>query len=128
MEEENNMWEKIVNSLVSWLDELSIFTKSEAFNEESEIRMVYYPYYNELLANLSQTLMETPKGLPIRFRSKGAQIVSYFEYPLPDDSICEIILGPKSEIEYKQLTLFLNQYAPTIRRNNKITYSKISYK
>lgn len=120
--------ENIVYSLVSGLEELSIFTKSETFNEEREIRMVYYPCYKELLANLSQIPMQTLQGLPIRFRRKETQIVSYFEYSLPENSICEIVLGPKSGVEYKQLTLFLNQYAPAIRRDNKITYSKISYR
>ena len=120
--------EQILHKLVMGLEELSIFTKSEAFSEEEEIRMVYYPCYKELLANLSQTSMQTLHGLPIRFRNKGSQIVSYFEYPLPADSICEVVLGPKSGVEFKQLTLFLNQYAPAIRRNNKIIYSKISYR
>lgn len=90
--------------------------------------MVYFPCYLELLANLSQVQLPEHHGLPICFRSKGSQIVSYFEYPLEPDSICEIVLGPKSEVDYKQLTLFLNQYAPAIRRNNKITFSKISYR
>ncbi|WNX83346.1 DUF2971 domain-containing protein [Agathobaculum sp. NTUH-O15-33] len=120
--------EKILSMLMCGLEELSVYLKGEGFSEEEEIRMVYYPCYRELLANLSQIKLPQINGLPIHFRSKNSKLISYFEYPLPEDSICEIVLGPKSEVDFNQLTLFLNQYAPKIRREKKISYSSISYR
>lgn len=118
----------LLHTVLKGIDRLSIFLKSEAFREEQEIRMVYFPHYNELLAKLSGSDLSECHGLPIRFRSRGSQIVSYFEYPLAPNSICELIFGPKSEVDYKQLTLFLNQYAPDIRKKNRIHFSEISYR
>lgn len=114
--------------VLNGIERLSIFSKSEAFSEEQEIRMVYYPCYKKLLAKLSGCDLPKCQVLPIKFRNRNSQIISYFEYPLAPNSICELIFGPKSEVDFKQLTLFLNQYAPDIRKNKRIHFSKISYR
>lgn len=110
------------------LNRLSIFAKGKGFEEEHEVRLVYQPCYRNLLTNLN---CETPKGHDhddIEFRVRDGSILSYFTYQLPKESIHSVILGPKCTVDFAQLTLFLNRYAPHVRINNEIHHSKITYR
>ena len=98
--------------------------EGKGFEEEHEVRLVYQPCYRNLLANLN---CETPKGHDhddIEFRVRDGSILSYFTYQLPKESIHSVILGPKCTVDFAQLTLFLNRYAPHVRINNEIHHSK----
>ena len=110
------------------LNRLSIFSKGRGFEEEHEVRMVYHPSYRNLLANLNR---ESPKGHEhddIEFRVRDGRILSYFTYQLPMEAIHSVVLGPKCPVDFAQLTLFLNRYAPQIRINNEIHRSRITYR
>lgn len=110
------------------LNRLSIFSKGRGFEEEHEVRMVYHPCYRNLLANLNR---ESPKGHEhddIEFRVRDGRILSYFTYQLPMEAIHSVVLGPKCPVDFAQLTLFLNRYAPQIRINNEIHRSRITYR
>lgn len=120
--------EKIENTLSYIFDLCSVFSKNDSFSEEQEVRMVYFPCYMELLSNLIDEKFESIRNLPIQFRAKGSEIISYFAYPLPKDSIFEIVLGPKCKTDYNQLALFLSQFAPTVMKGSGIFYSKSSYR
>jgi hypothetical protein len=110
------------------LNRLSIFSKGRGFEEEHEVHMVYHPCYRNLLANLNR---ESPKGHEhddIEFRVRDGRILSYFTYQLPMEAIHSVVLGPKCPVDFAQLTLFLNRYAPPIRINNEIHRSRITYR
>ena len=119
---------EVIGQGIIALNRLSIFAKGKGFEEEHEVRLVYHPCYRNLLANLN---CETPKGHDhddIEFRIREGRILSYFTYQLPREAIHSIILGPKCTVDFAQLTLFLNRYAPQVRINNKIYHSKITYR
>ena len=119
---------EVIGQGIIALNRFSIFAKGKGFEEEHEVRLVYYPCYRNLLANLNY---EKPKGHDqddIEFRVRDGRILSYFTYQLPKESIYSIILGPKCTVDLAQLTLFLNRYAPQVRINNKIYHSKITYR
>lgn len=120
--------EEIEKSALQLLELFSVFTKNAPFEDEAEVRMVYFPNYHEILYRLTNS--EAPENirLPIQFRTKNSEIISYFAYPLPQGCISEITLGPKCKTDFKQLTLFLSQYLPYIRTENKIFVSKASYR
>lgn len=113
---------------VNALSKLSIFAKGKGFEEEQEVRLVFYPYYRDLLANLNCEQPQGCDGENIQFRVKDGRIVSYFPYSFPAEAIRSITLGPKCNIDFAQLTLFLNRYAPQIRINNEVHYSQIPYR
>lgn len=124
----DNDMDKAIDSTVSGMNLLSIFTKSSHFSDEQEIRMVYKPCYRHLLSNLEGKEVGIKNPFEINFRSNGSDLKSYFVFPLQTDSIKEIILGPKCKIDFAQLTIFLSQYAPRARIEKNITRSKISYR
>ena len=110
------------------LNRLSIFSKGRGFEEEHEVRMVYHPCYRNLLANLNR---ESPKGHEhddIEFRVRDGRILSYFTYQLPMEDIHSVVLCPKCPVDFAELTLFLNRYAPQIRINNEVHRSRITYR
>ena len=113
---------------INALNKLSIFAKSEDFAEEHEVRLVYYPHYRDLVANLNG---EVPNGNDlsnIQFRVKDGRIISYFTYAFPIEAVKSITLGPKCAVDYAQLTLFLGKFAPQVRINGEIHKSKIAYR
>lgn len=119
---------EIVMQGVSALNRLSIFTKSQGFEEEQEVRLAYYPCYRNMLANLSCECSNGSNIGELQFRVRDERIISYFAYNLPENAIASITLGPKCNIDFSQLTLFLNRYAPHVRIDDEIHYSKISYR
>ena len=119
---------EVLRQGINALNRLSIFSKGRGFEEEHEVRMVYHPCYRNLLANLNR---ESPKGHEhddIEFRVRDGRILSYFTYQLPMEAIHSVVLGPKCPVDFAQLTLFLNRYAPQIRINNEIHRSRITYR
>lgn len=110
------------------LNRLSIFSKGRGFEEEHEVRMVYHPCYRNLLANLNRELPKGHEHDDIEFRVRDGRILSYFTYQLPMEAIHSVVLGPKCPVDFAQLTLFLNRYAPQIRINNEIHRSRITYR
>lgn len=118
----------VLSQGINALSRLSIYTKGKGFEEEQEVRLVFFPCYRDLVATLNR---EQPQGHDwenIQFRVKDGRIVSYFPYLFPIEAVKSITLGPKCNIDFAQLTLFLNKYAPQIRRNNGIHYSQIPYR
>lgn len=119
---------EVIRQGIVALNRLSIFAKDKGFEEEHEVRLVYHPCYRNLLANLN---CEIPRGTDqddIDFRVRDGRILSYFTYQLPKASFHSITLGPKCTVDFAQLTLFLNRYAPQVRINNEIHRSKITYR
>lgn len=118
----------VIKQGICALSMLSIYSKGKGFEEEQEIRLVFYPSYRDLVANLN---CEPPCGedaAKIQFRVRDGRIISYFPFTFCINAIQSITLGPKCSVDFSQLALFLNQYAPKIRINNAICKSKISYR
>lgn len=118
---------RAIENATIMLENLSIFTKSTYFKNEEEIRMVYRPCYREMLQNLNDDKEKSGNNLEMGFLATKTKIRSYFKYNLPPDAISTVVLGPKNQIEFNQLTMLLSKYAPRVRVENRIEHSKISY-
>lgn len=127
---EKGLSDKIIKeSIIDFYKMLSIFIKNKGFKEEKEVRFVLKANYTHILRALnkkpnSKEHKEQPK---ILFRAKNNNIISYFELKFDEKAITEIIIGPKCNVDFNQLTLFLNEYLPQVRRKNKILKSNIPY-
>ena len=127
---EKGLSDKIIKeSIIDFYKMLSIFIKNKGFKEEKEVRFVLKANYTHILRALnkksnSQEHKEQPK---ILFRAKNNNIISYFELKFDEKAITEIIIGPKCNVDFNQLALFLNEYLPQVRRKNKIFKSNIPY-
>lgn len=127
---EKGLSDKIIKeSIIDFYKMLSIFIKNKGFKEEKEVRFVLKANYTHILRALnkkSQTKehKEQPK---ILFRAKNNNIISYFELKFDEKAITEIIIGPKCNVDFNQLTLFLSEYLPQVGRKNKIFKSNIPY-
>lgn len=123
--------DKIKQAIIEFYKMLSIFIKDINFKEECEVRFAYrvcYIHLLRLLQNTSDKNILCSDNMGIQFRTNASNnIVSYFELDIPDDAICQVVLGPKSNIDSNQLTLFLSQYLPKIVKNKKILKSQIPY-
>lgn len=97
------------DSIKQCADELAIYLlndavkyKNPAFSEEKECRMVNFTY-----KNYNGDFMGVPSR--VKFKSSGCRLSSFFEYKFKKSAITEIVLGPKSEIDEKELSLFLHE-------------------
>lgn len=88
---------------------LNYYAKSQGFIEEKEWRIIYLP----LLAFDNQTgeaINGEGFGLQdCKFRNSNNRIIPYYELPINTNCIKEIILGPKSKLDYQTLNMFLVQ-------------------
>ena len=129
----------------------AVFYKNPAFQEEHEWRLVFYPFgniRNLYISNRSMPLssnqlfydrmcevVEYPKkhsGLyreKLDFKIMDNQLVSYVGMnfsKVKDTMISDIVIGPKSKIDEKELNLFLMANGYDISRI-KIKRSKATY-
>lgn len=115
--------ETILNSSLS-LSQLSYMSKSDAFEEEKEIRVIYRPLTQQFnIEPFDDNISE------IKFRMNNYSLSSYFEMDIPYNKKCrnpilEIILGPKNKIHIKELEhlLRINGF-----KDVKIIRSRIPY-
>lgn len=102
---------------------LSYFSKNHGFKEECEWRISYLPM---LMFDKNGEAIdgETSVLKDIKFYCKDDRMVSYFEFPISNGSINEIVLGPKNNIDRDTLNMFLvsNGF-----KNVKISRSQIPY-
>ncbi|OSY87238.1 hypothetical protein WH52_12305 [Tenacibaculum holothuriorum] len=96
--------------------------KNPAFIEEEEVRIVYTPHFSINQDNYTATNNSLD---PIKFRMTGNKLTSYFEFPIKSNSIKEVVLGPKCEINSSELKTLLN--IETLN-HVEINQSKASYR
>lgn len=119
---------KIKNNIIEFYKMLSTFIKDKGFKEEKEVRFAFKACYAHLLKSLNNDFnVNCSKHPQIRFRISDNNIISYFEQNFDANAIKEIVLGPKCKVNSNQLTLFLSEYLPEVRRKNKILKSNIPY-
>lgn len=119
---------KIKNMIIEFYKMLSTFIKDKGFKEEKEVRFAFKACYAHLLKSLNEDFnINCPKHPQIKFRTSNNNIISYFEQGFEKNAIKEIVLGPKCNVDFNQLTLFLSEYLPEVRKKNKIIKSNIPY-
>lgn len=121
-----------INDIISGMIYNAIFYKNPAFIEESEWRLVIYPFgniRNLLIKNKSSDLSSNQLFYDrmyelieyksvyndlacsnLQFRCANGRIISYIDVSFEknkNSTIAEIILGPKSNIDDRDLRLFL---------------------
>ncbi len=140
-----------INDIISGMVYNAIFYKNPAFQEENEWRLVFYPFgniRNLLISHKSKDLSSNQlfydrmyesieyekdyNGLirgKIQFRCTDEKIISYVDMnfdSIKEYMIADIIIGPKSNIDDKDLRLFLmsNGYdlSKISIRKSKATY------
>lgn len=113
------MMKRYANEIAVYLLQDSAVHKNPAFEEEKECRIINFTYQN-YNGNFIGTTSD------IKFKASGRRLTSYFEYKFPKNIVTEIVLGPKAEIDEKELYLFLekNGYGDHII----ITHSSASYR
>lgn len=94
--------------------------KNPAFFEEEEWRILHLSYPNK---NDNYKLIGAMDNL--MFRQKQNDIVPYFNLPLKENSIVEIVLGPKNTMNKTKIKAFLSSNG---FQNVEISYSKASYR
>lgn len=121
---EFDMQDRIVN-LMRQILHLSIHIKNPAFSEEKEVRLVYNhmtTYHNnekhhiKHYANFIQSK---------NYRISNGNLTSYYEFPILNNSIKEIVLGPKNKFNEDEVKEFLKMYnLPRV----EVEKSKASYR
>ena len=146
-------YENAINQVISKIVYDGAFYKNPAFKEEKEWRLVYYPFgnvknlnplsrtstynsHNEMFydnMNVKSICSVNFKELEckkIDFKHRDNQLISYVDMDfskVKNKIISDIVLGPKSQIDEKELKLFLmaNGYNSTVI---KIKKSKATYR
>ncbi len=136
-------YENVIEEVITDMVYNAVFYKNPAFQEENEWRLVFYPFgniRNLLIFNKTKELAsshlfydrmdESIKykrnigGLiidKIHFRCTDRKIISYVDVDfsnIKNNMLAEIIIGPKSEINDRDLRLFL--------MSNEYDFSKIN--
>lgn len=121
-----------INDIISGMVYNAVFYKNPAFQEESEWRLVFYPFgnirnllinhkcndlsSNQLLYDRMYEIIEYKKDYSgllrgnLQFRCTDDKIISYIDINfdrIKDSMLAEIIIGPKSNIDDKDLRFFL---------------------
>lgn len=100
------------------------YTKGKGFEEEKEWRIIYLPL---LVINNETGKIVAGDEFDLKdckFRNSNNRIIPYYELPIDLNCIKEIILGPKSKLDYATLSMFLVQNK---LNEVQITHSSISY-
>ena len=125
-------YDTAINDIISGMVYNAIFYKNPAFSEENEWRLVFYPFgnirnllidhkYKDMSSNqLFYDRMHEPieyekdySGLKrgkLQFKCTDDKIISYVDMnfsSIKDLMLAEIVVGPKSNIDDKDLRLFL---------------------
>ena len=99
----------------STLKRISMICKNSAFSEEKEIRIIYNPYYMNLISNIERLKSNDKlKNLPVEFRVKEDKLITYFKYSF-DKTIStkvfeSIILGPKNMTTQYDIKVLMNTF------------------
>lgn len=126
------IYENAINDIISGMVYNAIFYKNPAFKEENEWRLVFYPFgnirnllithkYKDMASNylLYDRMLEPIEyeknynGLlrgKLNFRCTDDKIMSYIDINfgnIKEMTLAEIVIGPKSNINDKDLRLFL---------------------
>lgn len=126
------LYDTAINDIISGMVYNAIFYKNPAFSEENEWRLVFYPFgnirnllidhkYKDMSSNqLFYDRMHEPieyekdyHGLTrgkLQFKCTDDKIISYVDMnfaSIKDLMLAEIVVGPKSNIDDKDLRLFL---------------------
>lgn len=126
------LYDTAINDVISGMVYNAIFYKNPAFSEENEWRLVFYPFgnirnlfighrYTDMSSNqLFYDRMLEPieyekdyhglKRGKLQFRCTDNKIISYVDMSFADIKdwmLAEIVIGPKSNIDDKDLRLFL---------------------
>ena len=123
--------ENIVDYLSDYLLKRSVFYKHPAFQDERETRLIYYPfginrafinnnpttscitknpYFDRMYENTRSHDMGKLTRSEIGYISKRNKIVPYFDIDfskLANDTINEVVLGPKNESELRDIQMFM---------------------
>lgn len=118
-----SVYSNIIGELTRRMVYGAAFYKKSAFRDESEYRLVYYPFGNiidfsepdKLYDRMVESMEAYPKdycGMTLgnlRFNSTEDMIVSYFDMDFSKTTsiIKEIVVGPKSNLDDHDLRLFL---------------------
>lgn len=125
-------YDTAINDIISGMVYNAIFYKNPAFSEENEWRLVFYPFgnirnllidhkYKDMSSNqLFYDRMHEPieyekdyhglKRGKLQFKCTDDKIISYVDMnfaSIKDLMLAEIVVGPKSNIDDKDLRLFL---------------------
>lgn len=125
-------YDAAINEIISGMVYNAIFYKNPAFSEENEWRLVFYPFgnirnllidhkYKDMSSNqLFYDRMHEPieygkdyhglKRGKLQFKCTDDKIISYVDMNferIKDFMIAEIVVGPKSNVNDKDLRLFL---------------------
>lgn len=113
-------------SLGNMILHISLHIKNPAFSEEQEIRLIYnhLPMFHHLDDKKNSTYHEFLKSKTSRI-SQG-NLTSHYEFPIPIESISEIILGPKCNFDIDDVQDFINSQG--LRHDVKIHKSQASYR
>lgn len=95
----------------SRLNHFAMFSKSQAFIEEDEVRMIHTPRFGKNYETGEISVIGHIS--PLKHRVSGDIITSYFEYDFSETNffkppIKEIILGPKCKVSNYDLELLLS--------------------
>lgn len=104
------------------LTKLSYSVKHYAFKDEREWRIIHLPML--LFNENSYNVIDTPDTSSAKFRVIRNQLLSYFEFTIVEDSVVEVVLGPKNKSNVLDLKLFLslNGYKKAIVKKSGIPY------
>lgn len=97
-----------------FVNQLSFFFKNPAFSEEDEMRVVY-TFTREYGLN----------PFTIKYRVSRNKITSYIEHEFTCDHLKEVVLGPKSQLDEKELEHFLSTHD---FKNIEIKHSSATYR
>lgn len=119
LKQEPSKKKEFADQIAVYMLQGSVAHKNPAFKEEKECRIINLTYQNYKGDFIGVTS-------DIKFKASGKKLTSYFEYKFPKNIVTEIVLGPKAEIDEKELYLFLekNGYGDHIM----ITHSSASYR
>lgn len=98
---------KISQEISDSISKIGTKVKNSAFEEESESRLHVIIYKDKTAPG---TRMKFGSGLDMKFRSRGAEIVPYFIFPITKDCIREIILGPRNRTPEPVIRAALEKY------------------
>ncbi|WP_409309844.1 DUF2971 domain-containing protein [Pectobacterium sp. B1J-3] len=119
----NKSW--TINKLVVNLTSLAATTKSPAFKEEKEKRIIYKPLmlFGEV-KGFKEIDLSLEHGYKIKHRISNGYLTSYFEFQFKTESIKEIILGPKNKFSQYDMGVFMhsNKLGKTKIKQSKATY------
>lgn len=122
---ENIIQNKVVSFFISILH-AAIHIKSPSFSEEREFRLVYnnIPKLHNCKDKLNKPFKSFLESKNYRISNKN--LASYYEFPLPQDCITEIILGPKNIFSENDVRDFLR--VNRINHNVLIKKSEATYR